>query len=450
MDPDFASAVMAAVLATTTQAVVFALLWWIHRGTPGVGLWFGSVVMIVLALLLLRTRSGVWFDESAADKLGFTLSRIWLPNLMLSASPLVFLAGVRRFLGKSALARLPLLLFLCNLGAMTWFTLVTPDLPLRTFLQTVTWSGFFLIISGTLFGHRDLEVRLSTRVAGVIFLLVTCTFALRALLIFPEIHAAIPNRQILLNKHALLGTTVNCMLWTFGVCFLIQQRQTAVIARLHRRSLALEGEKCVLEHQQRLSRDLHDGVGGAVASINLLAAAASAAMPEDSPRLLTKIALLAGEANSDIRSMMNKLDHPELTRGKWLAELRVYASTLLDGAELRLKWQATGFDATLIGDALAALSLLRALKEGLHNSVRHAQARQVTLICHASTDSLAITLRDDGIGIPLAATTGRGLPSLHRRATDLGGSLRITSATPGTCLEFFIPLPLSFQSTGKI
>ena len=67
-----------------------------------------------------------------------------------------------------------------------------------------------------------------------------------------------------------------------------------------------------------------------------------------------------------------KLDNPELSCGKWLAEFRFYASTLLDGAGLRLEWQATGFDSALIGDVLASLSLLRALREALHNAVRHA------------------------------------------------------------------------------
>ncbi len=105
--------------------------------------------------------------------------------------------------------------------------------------------------------HRDPDLRLSTRVAGVIFALVTCSFAARAVLVFPEIGAAIPNEQILLSKNAQLGTTVNCMLWTFGAVSLVQQRQAAIIARLHRKALAMEGEKRVAEHQLRLSRDRH-------------------------------------------------------------------------------------------------------------------------------------------------------------------------------------------------
>ena len=446
MDPDYYSAVTAALLATASQMLVFGMLWRIQRGTPGMGLWFGSTVMIVAAMLVFMTRSNVWFNQSAAS-LGFSLSRILLPNLLLSAAPLVFLAGARRFLGKPTLAPLPLLVLATNLGVLTWYTLVTPDLALRTFLQEATRAVFFLLTAATLFAHRDPDLRLSTRVAGVIFALVTCSFSARAALVFPEIGAAIPNEQILLSKNALLGTTVNCMLWTFGAVFLVQQRQAAVIARLHRDALAMEGEKRVAEHQLRLSRDLHDGFGGAAASIHLLAA--TDASPEDSRRLLEKIALLAGEANSDIRSMMNKLDNPELSRSKWLAEFRFYASTLLDGAGLRLDWQATGFDSALIGDALASLSLLRALKEVLHNIVRHAQAHTVTISCHATTEALAIHLRDDGIGIPPGPTTGRGLPGLHVRAADLGGSLRITPAAPGTSLEFLIPLPLAFTPTGQ-
>jgi len=64
MDPDYYSAVTAALLATASQMLVFGLLWWIQRGTPGLGLWFGSTVMIVAALLVFMTRSNVWFNQS--------------------------------------------------------------------------------------------------------------------------------------------------------------------------------------------------------------------------------------------------------------------------------------------------------------------------------------------------------------------------------------------------
>src|SRR2546421_10000568 len=74
--------------------------------------------------------------------------------------------------------------------------------------------------------------------------------------------------------------------------------------------------------------------------------------------------------------------------------------------------------------------VLRIAQEALHNAVRHAGARQVTIRLRPGT----LEVTDDGTGFdpadPELRSRHLGLTSMEERARRLGGRLRLSS-TPG-------------------
>jgi signal transduction histidine kinase len=72
--------------------------------------------------------------------------------------------------------------------------------------------------------------------------------------------------------------------------------------------------------------------------------------------------------------------------------------------------------------------------EALHNAVRHAAARTVSLsLMPVGRRDWELTISDDGAGLPAAATQsarGRGLRSMRRRAAEIGAQLTIVAARP--------------------
>jgi two-component system sensor histidine kinase UhpB len=70
--------------------------------------------------------------------------------------------------------------------------------------------------------------------------------------------------------------------------------------------------------------------------------------------------------------------------------------------------------------------------------VRHAQARQVTITARRATTQLSISIKDDGIGLPLQAVPGYGLRNMHDRAKLLSGELSVTGGK-GTTVQLEIP-----------
>src|SRR5690606_36860861 len=85
-------------------------------------------------------------------------------------------------------------------------------------------------------------------------------------------------------------------------------------------------------------------------------------------------------------------------------------------------------------------ALLSTLQEALSNIVRHAQASSVEIDVHAN-DELELVVRDDGVGIPAAVEGGDGLRNMRRRASELGGTVRIDAVEPsGTMLRWRVPI----------
>ncbi|MFG2331758.1 GAF domain-containing protein [Streptomyces sp. NPDC048604] len=91
----------------------------------------------------------------------------------------------------------------------------------------------------------------------------------------------------------------------------------------------------------------------------------------------------------------------------------------------------------------AAEEVLAVLGEALTNVARHARARRADVSVVADEGVLAVTVSDDGVGMPHGGSRS-GLRNLSERAERLGGTLSVHArAEPGsgTVLEWRIPLP---------
>jgi signal transduction histidine kinase len=88
--------------------------------------------------------------------------------------------------------------------------------------------------------------------------------------------------------------------------------------------------------------------------------------------------------------------------------------------------------------------LFLAVKEALHNIVKHAQASEVTMRVAASEEALRIIIEDNGRGFTGAADNALadGLRNMRQRLTEVGGSCHIESQPgAGTRVVFEILWP---------
>jgi signal transduction histidine kinase len=195
------------------------------------------------------------------------------------------------------------------------------------------------------------------------------------------------------------------------------------------------------EERRRLRRDLHDGLGPALANVTLQIETARDLLlqdPERADKLLADLTVKAQSAITDIRRLVYDLRPPALDEF---------------GLVFALREQAAHYDHTGLHTSISAPEPLPGLpaavevaayrigQEALTNIARHAQARNCWI--NLETDSeLCLEISDDGRGRPAQRHSGVGLASMRERAEELGGTFLIESP-PGQGVRVVVHLPLS-------
>ena len=200
----------------------------------------------------------------------------------------------------------------------------------------------------------------------------------------------------------------------------------------------------LLRHQEWLLRDLHDGLGGILAKIGMIAAGSGMRPLADLHKELASISDLAQEGNAEIRAMMNTLEHTELSWADLLAQIRHFGEMLVHQTpvtfEMRIEGKLPEGEKGIL-EFVAGMSLFRVCREALHNAVRHARACWVVLVARFEWTHLHLMISDDGQGLPPSIETGRGIANMRKRIEELNGQFFIVSHA-GVTIEVHLPLPL--------
>jgi len=195
--------------------------------------------------------------------------------------------------------------------------------------------------------------------------------------------------------------------------------------------------RAVLEERERLTRDIHDGVGGQLLGLLLRLRTG------DVPKASITRDLQSGL--NDLRLVVDALDHTGNDLGQALSAFRDRATNQLDAAGLSLKWtQVDGLNFEPQGrDGM--LNLYRILQEALNNIIRHSKASEVEVdITTQDTNRfLQIKIQDDGIGRKASDKPGRGTLNMQRRADILGGNIKTGSGLRDKGHSVTVTMPMS-------
>jgi signal transduction histidine kinase len=220
------------------------------------------------------------------------------------------------------------------------------------------------------------------------------------------------------------------------------QAEQRVIEMERRSSEEMRGR---LLQQQRLIRDLHDGLGSLDANIGLLAERGRRElMVEGKDILFERISRLAMEAGMEVRSLVDSLEAGTIGWGEVIENCRRRAALAFEPANVRCDVTQAGRIPEPGLPALASLSLLRLIREALHNILKHARASQVR-VHFDFTERCVITIEDDGCGMPAGTRRrGRGIGNMQQRMKELGGAMHIESSR-GVRIVLQLPLPMQLH-----
>jgi signal transduction histidine kinase len=192
------------------------------------------------------------------------------------------------------------------------------------------------------------------------------------------------------------------------------------------------------EERGRISRDLHDQIGQALTAL-LLGLDQNIDHPDS--KSLQRLKELTSVTLADVRRIALDLRPSVLDELGLEAGIRRYARDI---------HERYGLGVSVLVNLPGRLQhqeeivLYRVVQEGLTNIVRHASARQGSVVVTSYNSYVQCVVEDDGVGFdPEALLPGEqvGLMGMRERLEVLGGSLRIESE-PGQGTALYARLPV--------
>lgn len=215
--------------------------------------------------------------------------------------------------------------------------------------------------------------------------------------------------------------------------------------RLKRVSAAIDSQE---KERQRLSRELHDGIGQGIIGIRLRLAALENKVSDQIKKDLNNIIKINDDLVDEVRTSSNALMPPALAEFGLMSALQSIARTIKDSGSMDV------FIDGEIPDGLfgrkPVLYIFRILQEAMNNALRHSSATRIDVRINTSPGILNLEVADNGIGFnPETINCGNGLSNIKERVSILNGSITISSS-PGNGTSIKISLPINKVQYDKV
>ncbi|HZF27421.1 MAG TPA: PAS domain S-box protein [Steroidobacteraceae bacterium] len=194
-----------------------------------------------------------------------------------------------------------------------------------------------------------------------------------------------------------------------------------------RRELEREIIDIANREQRRIGSDLHDGLGQELTGVALMLSGLVGRLRREHPPAAgdaEEIVTLVNSAIDGARALARGVSPVSVERGGLSSALRALASRATDMYGVTVRFRGKVWPQLTL-DAAACDHLFRIAQEAVNNAVKHGRAGQILIDLHVTTDTVTLTVRDNGSGLASDAqlSRGMGLKIMHYRASILSGSV---------------------------
>jgi two-component system, NarL family, sensor kinase len=199
------------------------------------------------------------------------------------------------------------------------------------------------------------------------------------------------------------------------------------------------------EERRRIAREIHDGLGQELAAAKMIL---DGVLCKDSSPSMQRSAADASElvdrAIKQVRTISHLLHPPLLDEVGLVSALRWYLEGISERSGIEIRLEVEPADLSRLKPDIET-AVFRIIQEALTNMFRHSGARNGRVSLTEGEGCIVVTVRDDGKGIEEQViqlrpdSVGVGIGGMRQRVNELGGSLRLANANPGTIVEVVIP-----------
>jgi len=188
------------------------------------------------------------------------------------------------------------------------------------------------------------------------------------------------------------------------------------------------------QEQERIGQDLHDGLCQLLSGIKFKTTLLEQklhrrAVPE--ARDAGALERLLNSAIDQARNVARGLHPVDLEARGLTSALEGLASAV--SSVYGISCVCQGKPSALVHNHVTALHLYRIAQEAINNSIKHSHASKIWLRLSTARNRLCLTVRDNGIGLPVKPKRkpGMGLPLMKYRARTIGASLSVGPGPAG-------------------
>jgi len=204
------------------------------------------------------------------------------------------------------------------------------------------------------------------------------------------------------------------------------------------------------EERRRIARELHDSTGQCLAALGMhlgVIAAESHALPQKARKSVAEAVEICQHCSADIRTISYLLHPPLLDDVGLLPALEWYISGFSERSGVEVTKEICKLSKPLPRDLNT--TLFRIIQEALVNIHKHADSKTAKIRLNGEDGIIVLEISDSGNGIdPARLRNGRigarglgvGITGMRERVRQLGGTLEIEPANPGTLIRATFPI----------
>ena len=250
-------------------------------------------------------------------------------------------------------------------------------------------------------------------------------------------------QRMLVLVGVLLFVLILTVIWITLLRRQVEQRTRQLKSEIREREQA-ERLRALEAERARIARDLHDDLGSSLAEIAMLSK--SRQLPQEGEpavaNLLEAITQRARRLISALDVIVWAVDPEENTLQSLADYFNGFAEEYLSNHGIACRFDIPVEFPPITLDGKLRHDLFLAVKEALHNIVRHSGATEVRFGLELAAGVLKIVICDNGSGFQTSVEhEGHGVKNLSDRLKTLGGACQIDSAIGlGTTITLRLPL----------
>lgn len=194
------------------------------------------------------------------------------------------------------------------------------------------------------------------------------------------------------------------------------------------------------EERERISRELHDNLGGTLSAVKLSLEGLEEDIPTELKDKYSHTHDLLKQATLETRTLSHEMKALPLHNLGLDDSLESLCETLNVSGKLKGHFSSINPNASVIKQK-SQLHLYRICQELIQNVIKHAKAQQVFLQLSYEEDKLILTMEDDGQGFEVnRAKSGMGMKNIQDRVAQINGKLDFDSSIGnGTTVIIEVP-----------